>query len=307
MSVFNEMQTFVRIVEAGSITGAASRMDTAKSAVSRHLSELESRLGVQLLKRSTRRMSLTETGKSYYDQCVRILADVEETEAAVTTENAALKGKLHITAPLSFGVLHLGSAVADFMVEHPDLKLDVQLSDYQVNLVDEGYDLAIRIADIDNSSLIARRLTPIQFVACASPAHLKQYGIPQTPEQLINHPFLHYGNRPDNVWNYRDKNGKEGHVKLQQVLSANNGSFIRDIGIAGQGIMIEPTFIVYKAVASGQLVAVLQDYQWHQLSAYAVYPPTRHLSHRVRVFIDFLANHFGDKPYWDDHLIPYAN
>ncbi len=302
MSVFDEMQTFVKIVDAGSITGAANRLNTAKSAVSRRLSELETRLGVQLLKRSTRRMSLTETGKSYYERCVRILADIEETESAVTTESAALKGKLRITAPLSFGVLHLGSAVASFMQEHPELTLDVQFSDQQINLVDEGYDLAIRIAELDDSTLIARRLTPIKIIACASPAYLKKFGTPQTPEDLVHHPFLHYGNRADSVWTYRDKNGKEGRVRLNCVLSANNGSFLRDIGITGKGIMIEPSFILYKAFESGALVPILQDYQWPLLNAYVVYPPTRHLSHRVRVFIDFLVQRFGDEPYWDTCL-----
>lgn len=302
MSVFEEMQTFVKVVDAGSITGAANRMDTAKSAVSRRLSELESRLGVQLLKRSTRRMSLTETGKNYYEQCVRILADVEETEAAVTTESASLKGRLRITAPLTFGVLHLSSAVADFMRVHPELILDVQLSDNQINVVDEGYDLAIRIADLNDSSLIARRLTAIRFIACASPQYLLKHGTPDTPQDLLNHDFLHYGNRSDSIWNYRDKNGKENRIRLHHILSANNGSFLREIGITGQGVLIEPTFIVYKAIESGKLVPILQDYQWQSINAYAVYPPTRHLSHRVRVFIDFLTHRFGDEPYWDAFL-----
>jgi len=302
LSVFEEMNTFVKVVDAGSITGAANRMNRAKSAVSRHLSELETRLGVQLLKRSTRRMSLTETGKSYYEQCVRILADVEETESAVTTESAALKGKLRITAPLSFGILHLSSAVADFMQEHPELTLDVHLSDNQINLVDEGYDLAVRIADLNDSALIARRLTSIKMVACASPVYLKQHGTPQTPEDIVDHAFLHYGNRTDSVWSYKDGQGNPGQIRLNRVLSANNGSFLRDISIAGQGIVIGPCFIVYEAIENGDLIPFLQDYQWQTLSAYAVYPPTRHLSHRVRVFIDFLAQRFGDKPYWDECL-----
>ncbi|MBN4069217.1 LysR family transcriptional regulator [Beggiatoa alba] len=302
MSVFEEMNTFVKVVDAGSITGAAERMNTAKSAVSRRLSELERRLGVQLLKRSTRRMSLTETGKSYYEQCVRILSDVAETEAAVTTENAALKGKLRITAPLSFGILHLSSAVADFMQAHPELTLDVQLSDNQINLVDEGYDLAIRITDLDDSTLIARRLISIHMIACASPNYLKQHGTPQTPEEMIGHDFLHYGNRIDSVWTYKDKQGNVGRVRLNRVFSANNGSFLRDIGIAGRGLMIQPVFIVYKAIEREELVPILLDYQWQTLNAYAVYPPTRHLSYRVRVFIDFLVKRFGDQPYWDECL-----
>lgn len=302
MSVFEEMNAFVKVVDAGSITGAADRLDTAKSAISRRLSELETRLGVQLLKRSTRRMSLTETGKSYYEQCVRILADVEETESAVTTENAALKGKLRITAPLSFGVLHLSSAVADFMEEHPELTLDVQLSDNQINLIDEGYDLAIRIADLNDSTLIARRLTPIKIIACASPDYLKQHGTPQTPEEIIDHAFLHYGNRSDTVYPYRDKQGNTGRVRLNRVLSVNNGSFLRNIAMANRGIMIEPVFIAYSAIERGELVPILQDYEWDSPNAYAVYPPTRHLSHRVRIFIDFLVQRFGDKPYWDECL-----
>ena len=302
MSVFEEMETFVKVVDAGSITGAADRLDTAKSAVSRRLSELESRLGVQLIKRSTRRMSLTDTGKSYYEQCVRILADVEETEAAVTTESAALKGILRISTPLSFGVLHLSSAIADFMMEHPDLTLDVHLSDAQVNLVDEGFDIAIRIANLGDSSLIARRLTTMSMIACASPDYLKKHGTPNTPEEMAEHPFLHYGNRSDSIWTYIDPNGKEGRVRFNRVLSANNGSFLKEIGKSSVGILIEPTFIVYQAIEQGDLVPILNDYQWGTVNAYAVYPPTRHLSHRVRIFIDFLVERFGDAPYWDECL-----
>ncbi len=302
MSVFEEMTTFVKVVDAGSITGAADRLDTAKSAVSRRLSDLETRLGVQLIKRSTRRMSLTDTGKSYYDQCVRILADIEATEAAVTTESAALKGTLRISTPLSFGVLHLSSAVADFMQAHPELTLDVNLSDSQANLVDEGFDMAIRIAKLDDSSLIARRLTTINMIACASPQHIKQYGKPDTPEEAAKQPFLHYGNRSDSLWSYTDKQGKTGRVKFERVLSANNGSFLKEIGKLGSGMMIEPTFIVNQAIQDGELIPLLTDYNWGAINAYAVYPPTRHLSHRVRVFIDFLVDRFGDHPYWDECL-----
>lgn len=302
MSVFDEMQTFVKVVESGGITAAADRMNTVKSAVSRRLSELEARLGIQLLTRSTRRMSLTESGQRYYEQCVRILADIDDVEAAITSESAALKGRLRITAPVTFGVLHLASAISDFVNQHPNLQLEVELNDRQVDLVDEGFDLAVRIADLGDSNLIARHLTPVRMAVCASPDYLRTQGTPCTPTELAEHTFLHYSNRPDSSWRYRDARGKESSLRLKPGLVANNGSLLRELAIAGHGIVIAPTFIVYRALESGQLVALLEDCQWPRLNAFAVYPPTRHLSPRVRVFIDFLAQRYGERPYWDNCL-----
>ncbi len=300
MDRFQEIQTFVRIVEAGSISGAAERMRVAKSVASRRLSDLESRLGVQLLQRTTRRINLTATGRSFYERCVRILADVDEAELAVTEEHAELRGALRIAVPLSFGLLHLGPAIIDFMQEHPGVRFELDFNDRQVDLVQEGFDAAIRIARLSDSSLIARRLAVVNHLVCASPGYLAQYGAPGTPPDLREHPCLVYSNAPTpETWSYTGASGEPRSIQPHVRLRSSNGDFLRDAAIAGQGVIMEPSFIVYQAIEQGLLVPVLTDYQWPTLNAYALYPQTRHLSRRVRALVDYLAQRFAGVPYWD--------
>jgi DNA-binding transcriptional LysR family regulator len=298
MDRFAGMETFVRVVETGSITGAALRMEIAKSAVSRRLADLESRLGVQLFRRSTRRLSLTESGRSFYDRCVRVLADVDEAELSVSQEHGALRGKLRVALPLSFGLLHLSAAINDFMSQHPLVEFD-----RQVDLMQEGFDVAIRIAQLSDSSLIARRLAPIGHAVCASPSYFAAHGIPKLPDDLEQHVCLAYSNLPNpGNWAYQEPDGRSGTVKVPVKLKANNGDFLCNAAIAGQGVVMQPTFYVYDAIARGLLVPVLTKYTWPRLNAYAVYPPTRHLSTRVRAFVDFLAERFSGMPYWDQAM-----
>lgn len=303
MGRFADMETFVRVVETGSITGAAQRMEIAKSAVSRRLAELEARLGVQLFRRTTRRLSLTESGRSFYERCVRVLSDLAEAELAVSQEHEALRGKLRVALPLSFGLLHLAPAINEFIEQHPLVEFDLDFNDRQVDLMQEGFDVAIRIAQLADSSLIARRLAPVRHAVCASPAYLAVHGTPAHPADLGQHVCLAYSNLANpGTWAYQEPDGRSGTVKVPIRLRANNGDFLCNAAIAGQGVILQPTFYVHDAIARGLLVPVLTGYAWPTLSAYAVYPPTRHLSTRVRAFVDFLAERFSGVPYWDRAL-----
>ncbi|WP_455207263.1 LysR family transcriptional regulator [Kaarinaea lacus] len=300
MDRFANLQTFIKVVDFGSISAAATRLGIAKSAVSRRISELEQRLGVQLFRRTTRQLNLTESGKSFYERAVRILTDLEEAELAVSQQHSELAGQIKIAAPLSFGLLHLAPAITDFMQNHPKLRFDLDFNDRQVDILQEGFDLAIRITRLADSSFIARRLATIHHIVCASPAYLQRQGTPTAPDTLQNHQCLSYSNVADsNVWHFRDKNNNKGQIKVPVVLQANNGDFLRDAAIAGLGVIMEPTFIVYDAINKGLLSPLLTDYQWPAIDAYAIYPQTRHLSQRVRALVDFLAQRFAGTPYWD--------
>ena len=299
MNQFEDMQTFVRVVEAGSITKAAEQLNTVKSAVSRRLSELEKRLHVKLLTRTTRSQTLTDSGRSYYQQCLRIIDDVAEVESSVINENVALAGRIKIAAPLSFGLTHLSQALRAFNEIHPDIYFDVDFNDRKVDLIEEGFDLAVRIADLEDSSLIAKRLLTGKVILTASPAYLKKYGTPQTPEDLLEgHIKLQYSANSEE-WNFKSKEGELFTIKVPSLITANNGDFLCQFAIDGQGLLLTPDFICYKAIKMGQLVPLLCDYvKDNEIVGYAIYPQNRHLSQRVRSLVDYLAQYFGDKPYW---------
>ncbi len=300
MDQLEAMRNFIRIVEAGSISRAADQLGLAKSGVSRRLVELEKRLGVRLLNRTTRRSSLTETGQAYYEGAVRLLGDVAELDASVADRETSLKGTLKLAAPLSFGLDHLTPAIDEFVRAHPEVTIDVDFSDRQVDLVEQGIDLALRIAELGDSSLQARRICGIRLLMCASPGYLEAHGAPRDLADLAAHRLLHYdiGGRPQ--WRLRDGKGREARVQAQPIMKANNGDFLRDMAIAGHGIVLAPTFIAWRALASGELVPVLPDHRPASLNAWAVYPRSRFLSQRTRAFIDFLVERFGGTPYWDD-------
>jgi DNA-binding transcriptional LysR family regulator len=294
-----EMATFVRVVEAGSLTGAARRLEVAKSAVSRRLSELEARLGVQLLRRTTRTLHVTDAGHAFYQRCVRILADVDEAELAVSDVHGRLAGQLRVAAPLSFGIAHLQPAVEAFLAEHPDVRFDLDLDDRQVDLMAENFDLGIRIAPLADSSLVARRLATVEHVVCASPDYLARHGTPATPEALAEHDCLTYANAPESdAWHCTDAQGREHRIPVRSRLRANNGDLLREAAVAGLGVVFQPRFIVHRALAEGTLVPVLTDCDWSRVDAWALYPQTRHLSARVRAFVDFLVAWF-EKPPWE--------
>ena len=300
MDRFEEMQTFVRVVDAGSLSAAADRLDIAKSAVSRRLAELESRLGVQLLNRTTRRINLTDSGRQYYQRCVRLLAELEETEQLISTDHAALSGTIRIAAPLSFGILHLSPVLDEFLLLHPDLKLDLDLDDRRVNLMDEGVDLGIRIGKLEDSSLMARRLAPARRSVCASPDYLRRHGEPLHPHELQHHLGLSYSNIPEGqLWQFIDSEGRLISVRVPFRMRANNGDVLLKAAIDGLGILATVNFVSYQALQQGLLKPILNNYTVPQANVYAIYPAQRHLPHRVRVLSDFLAHRFGDLPYWE--------
>ena len=299
MDRFEAMRTYVRVVDTGGISAAADSLGIAKSAVSRRLAELETRLGVQLLVRTTRRVSVTDAGRAFYERCVAILADLAEAEATIASEEQALSGRLRVAAPLSFGLSHLGPALLSFARDHPDLTIEIDFNDRFVDLVEEGFDLGLRIGALEDSSLIARRLTEIRHTLCASPAFARDCGEIASPENLTGRAWLRYANQPAGALSYRAPDGRDGKLRLRMAMSASNGDFLRDAAVAGLGLTLLPNFIVYETLERGELVPLLADYRWRSSTAYAIYPPTRHLSLRVRRLIDFLAERFGETPYWD--------
>jgi DNA-binding transcriptional LysR family regulator len=306
MSLFDEMAIFVRVVEVGSFSGAALRLGMAKSIVSRRIASLEARLGASLFHRTTRRLSLTETGLAYVERARRILDDVAEAEDVARRLQGELKGKLRVAAPMSFGWRHVSPAVAEFLTAHPHLDIDLNLNDRRIDLVSEGYDLSIRIDSMPDSSLIARTLAPCRHVVCASPAYLAARGVPVIPSDILaqSHDCLVYSNRPaSEQWRFRvNDEWKEAPVKARR-LGVNNGEVLRDAAIAGLGLIMLPTFIVSDAVESGALTVVLADYEAFAPSIRAIWPPNRQLSAKVRALVNFLAKRFEGTPYWDSPLV----
>lgn len=300
MDRFADMNTFVAVVDTSSISAAADRLEVAKSAVSRRLADLETRLGVELLHRTTRRLTLTDSGRAYYERARNILADLEEAEQAVSQAHGAVRGRLKVAMPLAFGIKHVGPLVNEFMALHPAVEFDLDFNDRRVDLMQEGFDLAIRVAKLPDSSLIARKLAPVRSLLCASPDYLARHGVPEKAADLARHLGLVYSNMANpGVWTFVGPDGQPGSVQVPVRLRANNGDFLTQAAIAGQGVILHPTFYLNEAICAGKLVPLLTDHAWPEVNAYAVYPPTRHLSRRVRAFVDFLAERMAGEPYWD--------
>jgi len=289
MDRFEEIQTFISIVKAGSFSLAAERLDIAKSAVSRRLSDLETRLGVQLLTRTTRRINLTESGRQYYLRCQTIISELEETEQSLLTTDIELAGTIRMATPLSFGISHLSPLINQFLKQHPKLKIELELNDRTVNFMEEDVDLAIRIGELADSNLIGRRLGTSNIVICASPEYLKTHGEPSTPADLEQHDGFSYSYASSSFWTF---NGKQTPIKMNFRLRANNGDVLVKAGIDGLGILLTPRFIGGTAIAQGLLTPILTDYELESAGIYAVYQQQRHLPQRIRVFIDYLVDSF---------------
>ncbi|EWY39798.1 LysR family transcriptional regulator [Skermanella stibiiresistens SB22] len=302
MDRLDDMVLFIRVVEARSFTQAADRLSLSKSAVSRRVSDLENRLGARLLNRTTRSLSLTEVGRAFYDRCARIVADVEEAERSVADLHALPRGTLRINAPMSFGMMHIAPAIAEFLRRHPAVEIDMDLNDRYIDLIEEGYDVAVRIGRLRDSSLVARRLAPNRMVVVGSPAYFKSHGRPSHPDDLTGHNCLLYTNAPlADQWQFT-VGGSTRSVKVTGSLRVNNGEVLREAAVAGLGIAVLPTFIIGEQIARGQLDVALLDFAAGDSAVHAVYPHGRHLSPKVRVFVDFLAGRFGPVPYWDASL-----
>ena len=302
MNRLENMDTFVRIVEAGGISAAAERIGAAPSVVSRRLKELEQHLGTELFHRTTRRLNLTDAGETWYRHCLRILDDIEQSETAVAHAHEQIRGRLKVALPSSFGHLHMGPAILDFLQQHPEIEFDLDFNDREVDLMQEGFDLAIRLAALPDSSLMARQLAPIRRVMCASPDYLARMGRPRSLQDLAEHRCLVYSLIRD-FEDWQPDNARFPlKTKIHPYIKSTTGEFLRDAAVAGHGIVVLPTFIVYREIEAGKLTPLLSGIEFASINAYAIYPPTRHLSRRVRTFIDFLKARFEGAVYWDDCL-----
>lgn len=297
------IEAFVAIVETGSFGRAAERLGIGTPLVSRRLGQLETALGIQLLQRTTRTSSLTGPGRDYYARATRVLADLEDAEQAIVDDSAALRGQIRVAGPLSFGLRHLIPATNDFLDENPGLSLDLDLNDREVNLVEEGFDMAVRIGRLQDSSLLARRLGTARFVTCASPAYLARYGTPTRPEELSQHIGLHYSNvGVSQAWRFLDAKGNASDGTPQIRLRVNNGDALCAAAVAGLGIIRSPTFVAADEIVAGRLQTLMPDFHNQTVGIHAVFPPGRLVPRRIRVLTDYLASRFGELPEWDRRL-----
>jgi DNA-binding transcriptional LysR family regulator len=293
MDRFREMETFMAVVDAGSFVSAAEKLRISKSATSRIIQDLEARLGGRLLQRTTRKLSLTDIGQAYYQRCKHILEELEVAEGAVGKDREAVIGVLKVSAPLTFGTMHLAQHWGEFLKWHPFLELDLTLIDRRVDLVGEGYDLAIRIApQQEDSSLVSRKLASSRMVMCAAPQYLEKYGTPQTLEEISRHDFIGYSYLPTgDTWKFRSSETTEG-LKVSPRLRVNNGDTCRSAALQGLGIIVQPSFIISDDLAAGNLVEILPGWHAEERGIYAVYPTRQHLSGKVRALVDYLADKF---------------
>lgn len=298
MNKLREIECFIAVAELGSFVKAADALGISKAAVSRTVLELEARLGSRLMQRTTRRLSLTEAGSLYLERCKQIVADLEAADDLLSAGTARPAGLLRINAPVTFGVLHLAPLWPMFLERYPEVELDITLSDRIVDIIDEGYDLAIRIARLADSTLIHRKLTSTSLPVCASPAYLEKHGTPHHPHDLARHQVISYSyNQGKDEWQF---SGPEGpvSVRVNSRMHANNGDSCVQAALGGVGITRQPTFMIDQYLRSGQLVPILADYGTPSLGIYAVYPSRAHLPAKVRAMLDFLAEAFA-QVHWD--------
>ena len=304
MDRFHAITAFARVVEAGSFVRASERLDVSVSAVSRQVSELEAHLDARLLNRTTRRLSLTESGRVFYERCVQLLADLEEAEQSAGAGSVAPRGTLRLTCGTTFGTRYLAPAVAEFMERYPDMRFDVELSDRATDLVDEGFDAAVRIGAIGSQNLVGKKIGEMRLVCCAAPSYLARRGEPRTPEDLATHACLTYEYLPvKSVWPFRDREGRDRSTRVSGPVHANSGQFIATLAAEGVGIALEPDFIVGREVRAGRLVPILREFATPTSNISVVYPSRRHLSAKVRAFADFLAVRFA-VPDWGLEMSP---
>ncbi len=296
MDKLASLRAFVKVVELGSFSEAGRQLRLSRSAMSKSVADLEQSLGVQLLHRTTRHASPNESGQVYFERALGILADIDAADQAVQHLQSTPRGLLRVNAPMSFGTLRLGPAIADFMELYPDLRIQLFLSDDLLDPVQDGFDVTLRIAELESSSLIARKIVRINRVTCASPNYLKKHGVPRHPSELRNHVSLTYGFLlTGNQWKLTGDDG-DHWIQPSWLLCANNAELLRDAAIKGCGVALLPTFIAEEALRKGLLRSFLDEYKAPLLTLYAIYPPTRHLAVKVRLFIDFLVQRFGNDP-----------
>lgn len=294
MDRFQTITAFAKVVEAGSFARAAERLELSVSAVSRQVAELEAHLDSRLLNRTTRRLSLTESGRVFYERCVQLLGDLQEAEHSAHAGTIKPRGTLRLTCAVTFGERHLAPAIVELIGRYPEMQFDIELSDRVVDLVDEGFDAAVRIGQVGSQNLVGRRVGVTRLICCAAPSYLRLRGEPKKPEDLAAHTCLTYEYSPlRNVWPFRDQHGRDRSVKITGPIQANSGRFLETLAIDGVGIVFEPDFIVGPNLRAGRLVPLLRGFDPRPTDIYVVYPSRRHLSAKVRAFADFLAERFA--------------
>jgi DNA-binding transcriptional LysR family regulator len=292
------MKVFAAVVDAGSFAAASDRLDMSRAMASKYVAHLEEHLGTRLLQRTTRKQTLTESGAAYYDSCVQILADISDAEEGAVRHTDAPRGTLRFTLPVSFGILHMGPVVSDYMKQYPEVKVDLLLTDRRVDLIEEGLDLAVRIGSMPESGLIAKKLASDSVVICGAPDYFKRHGVPTAPADLARHNCLTYSYAAiGDDWKLTGPGGTHT-VRVSGSLRATNGDMVKLAALGGVGLMRQPLFLAGDDIRAGRLVEVLSEYKSGELGIYAVYPSRKHLSAKVRTFVDFLAAALALKSEW---------
>ncbi|MEK9711382.1 MAG: LysR family transcriptional regulator [Thalassolituus sp.] len=291
MDRIEAMKALVAVASEGSFTRAAERLEMSTQLVSKYVGRLEEQVGVRLLNRTTRKVHLTEAGARYVQQAQQVLSDIEDMDNLAGDFRLKAQGLLRISAPMSFAIGHLAQPLVEFQQANPEVSIDLQLNDRKVDIVEEGFDVALRVGQLKDSSLIARRLTTIRLVYCASPIYLKKAGTPQSLADLKEHRFLNYS--------YLDSRLHEATGSKSASFSSNNGDVLSQAAIAGAGIVLQPTFIAGSAFSDGRLVRILAGQEPEPLALYAMYAHRTLVSSKVRTFIDFMSGYYGEPPYWD--------
>ncbi|MGH1418771.1 MAG: LysR family transcriptional regulator [Hyphomicrobiaceae bacterium] len=300
MTAISDLDIFARVARTGNMSAAGREMGLSPAVVSKRISLLEDRLGARLFQRTTRQLTLTETGEGYFKRVVDILSLVEEAEDFVSRRNTSPRGQLKVTAPTSFSRLHIAPYLPEFLETYPDIDLDFQLTDNLTDIIRDGFDLAIRIAELQDSSLVARKLAPDERVLCAAPSYLKREGRPKTLEDLEHHNCLSAG--AQDVWQLEGPNGSES-FRAKGNIDSNSAEFIRQALVSGLGIGFRPTWDISEKLASGELEVILPEYRSSpNIAIYAVYPCREFMPNKVNVFIEFLATRYGSQPYWNKGL-----
>ena len=302
MDRIDAMRAFVAVVTEGSFSNAANTLQLSPQLVSKYVSKLEEQLNTRLLNRTTRKVSLTEAGSHYFGHAQQILLSIDDMESKLGGLQQNPKGVLRISAPVSFALKHMAKLITDFQIHYPLVNVDLQLTDRKVDIVEEGFDVALRIGQLKSSSLIAKKVAPIRVMLCAAPDYLNKHGTPTQPEDIAEHRYLHYS--------YMNMDGKDDiyqllkakYLKQGSELRSNNGDVLVDAAIAGAGIVLQPTFIISEALSSSKLVVVLPELEPEALGLYAVYAHRKLLPHKVRCFIDFVEGYYGTPPYWDESI-----
>ncbi len=291
-----ELEVFVAVVESESFTAAAKDLGVSKSFVSKEIRALEDRLGVRLINRTTRKLALTDAGAGFFARARQIMEDVEAAERSVVQLNTEPRGLLRISVPMTFGIEYVSPALTKFMQSHPDLEIDIAFADRKVDIIDEGFDLVLRIGKLADSSFVVRKIAPVRLMLLASPSYLEQAGTPQRPQDLADHECMQYTYQDTNTWRL-DNGDSEVAIQVHGRMRANNGNALRDAAVSGLGIVIVPDFMACNQLADGSLVEVLPGWSVGDRAVWAMYPHSRHLSAKVRLCVDFLAEYFNPVPW----------